>query len=254
MSSISKLFIYLYLVICFCPRDINAQNNSEIAGAAAVIGSAVAMGIAVEQIKEQIELNATEYILKNHPDLKQFNLKILRLDGKKISDISRTSVIIFRIREFKINSDGIADYSDDKKKILFAFTSHGWVNNNGVNYSRMKWQMVDKDEWLNMMVAYSKLASKEDDIFKLKEILTNGKITKNGIRSRDRKKDKIDFHFLDGDSYVVADYSVDYKFVYNENSLGIFINETDNLVQIGRNDVSDIHYFLTTEGREYVDW
>ena len=206
---------------------------------------AVAMGIAVEQIKEQIELNATEYILKNHPDLKQFNLKILRLDGKKISDISRTSVIIFRIREFKINSDGIADYSDDKKKILFAFTSHGWVSNNGVNYSRMKWQMVDKDEWLNMMVAYSKLASKEDDIFKTKEILTNGKITRNGIRSRDRKKIKLIFIFLIS-SLFVADYSVDYKFVYNENSLGIFINETDNLVQMGRNDVL-IFTILTTE-------
>ena len=255
-----KLFIYFYLIICFYPCDLKAQNNSEIAGIAAGVATAgIAIGIAAEQINEQLELKATEYLLKNYPELKQFSLKILRFNGKKLSDISPTSLIIFKVREFNINSHGKEEFIEDKKKALFAFTSHGWINNNGVNYNRIKWEIVDKDEWLNMMVAYLKLASNENDSSKLKSALLVGRITKKGIREQiewgenvdiypdNRKKVKIDFYSLKGDSYIVTEYSSNYKFIYNEASLGIFINETGDLVQIGRNDITEIHNFFTTK-------
>ena len=47
--------------------------------------------------------------------------------------------------------------------------------------------------------------------------------------------------------YVVTDYSTDMKLIYNERSLGIFLKETGNLVQIGRGDIIEIHNFFFDE-------
>lgn len=44
--------------------------------------------------------------------------------------------------------------------------------------------------------------------------------------------------------YVVADYSNEMKFIYNERSLGIFLKETRDLVQIGRAEIINIHDFF----------
>jgi len=44
--------------------------------------------------------------------------------------------------------------------------------------------------------------------------------------------------------YVVTDYSSNMKLIYNEKSLGIFLKETKNLVQIGRGDIIKIHEFF----------
>ena len=50
-----------------------------------------------------------------------------------------------------------------------------------------------------------------------------------------------------GDMYLVTDYSPDMKFIYNERSLGIYLKETMNLIQIGRGDLIKIHEFFFDE-------
>ncbi|WP_417855053.1 hypothetical protein [Xanthomarina gelatinilytica] len=57
----------------------------------------------------------------------------------------------------------------------------------------------------------------------------------------------IPFFKLSGDMYVVTDYSERLKLLYNERSLGIFLKETRDLVQIGRGDIIDIHDFFFEE-------
>ena len=54
----------------------------------------------------------------------------------------------------------------------------------------------------------------------------------------------IPFYKLGGDMYVVTDYSDQMKFIYNERSLGIFLKETKDLVQIGRSEIIKIHDFF----------
>lgn len=44
--------------------------------------------------------------------------------------------------------------------------------------------------------------------------------------------------------YLVTDYSPEMKLVYNENSLGVFLKKTGDLVQMKRSVVIDIHEFL----------
>ena len=77
----------------------------------------------------------------------------------------------------------------------------------------------------------------------LKKALKEGKIVNTGVRAK-KAKDDINFYKIGGDMYLVTDYSEDFKFVYNERSFGMFLKETRDLVQIGRNDLIRIHKFI----------
>ena len=52
------------------------------------------------------------------------------------------------------------------------------------------------------------------------------------------------FYNLGDDSYLVREYSDEYKLVYNEKSLGLFIKDWGSLTQIGNVSVNKIHEFL----------
>ena len=66
-----------------------------------------------------------------------------------------------------------------------------------------------------------------------------------GVKARKGKD--LDFYKLEGDMYLVTDYSSGMKLIYNERSLGIFLKATNDLIQIGRSDIIDIHAFFFEE-------
>ena len=220
----------------------SSKNFAQTDGAAvALAGSIVALGVgiaAIEDMKERVELRGTEWLLENHPEIKSFSLKTIDFDGKKMKDMSNVSVITFKLQEF---TPGENIKLDGRKQVLFAFTSYGWLNDQGIDFSRVQWYKIDEAEWLKMMIAYSKGSSMEKNEEVLRDKLKNGAIVNKGIRV----KGKIDipFYKLDGDMYVVGDYSPEMKFIYNERSLGIFLKKTGNLVQIRRNSIMEIISF-----------
>ena len=237
-----KILILILIGIYIIPQNLKAQNND--AAVAAGVGALVAIGAgiaAVQQMKEQVELEATQHILSNFPQYNRFLLKTLDFDGKKLKDISSTSVITFKMREFDIDNDRKAILG--KRMVLFAFTSNGWINQYGVDFKKIQWHLVSSDEWLNMMTSYSKVASAEKDDAKIKKVLIDGEVVNKGVRAK-KSKDDIDFYKIGGDMYLVTDYSEDFKFVYNERSFGIYLKKTRDLVQIGRNDLIKIHKFI----------
>ena len=238
-----KIFTFLVIISLLLPKNVEAQNNG--AATAAVVGGLLAIGAgiaAIEQMKEQAELTGTEWVLTNRPELTSFSLKTLDFNGKKLKDMSSVSVIIFNIQEFEPMNKPILN---GKKQILFGFTSYGWINEQGIDFNKVKWHLVDKMEWLKMMTSYVKVASGQVDESHIKEALVAGKIVNKGI---DGKGDlEIPFYKLEGDMYVVIDYSADMKFIYNERSLGIFLKETKDLVQIGRSEIIKIHEFFFDE-------
>lgn len=247
-----KLFLILIILSLIIPKQTKAQNNAE--AAAAVVGGLLAIGAgiaAVEQMKEQAELTATQWVLSNMPELTSFSLQTLDFNGKKLKDISAASVISFKIQEFIPTADPILD---GKKQVLFGFTSRGWISQYGIDFDKVKWHLIDGSEWMNMMIAYVKVASEEDDDAILKDNLSVGLVVNKGVRVK--KKLVIPFFKLTGDMYVVTDYSPEMKLLYNERSLGIFLKETMDLVQIGRGDIIKIHEFFLGEGQgsRYNDW
>jgi hypothetical protein len=104
------------------------------------------------------------------------------------------------------------------------------------------WLLVDEREWINMMTSYIKVASDEKSIENINKVLKEGKIVNKGVKVNGKLV--LPFYKLEGDMYVVTDYSDMMKLLYNENSLGIFLKKTRNLVQIGRGDIIEIHDFL----------
>jgi len=151
-------------------------------------------------------------------------------------------VITYKIQEFQLQDK---PELNGKKYLLFGFTSYGWANEMGVDLSRVSWYMIDAAEWTNMMVAYVKTASDERNDSTIKERLKTGKIVNKGIK--DGFDYTIPFFRLEGDMYAVRDYNEMMKLIYNERSLGIYLKETSDLVQIGRGDIIDIHEFFNEE-------
>ncbi len=235
-----KSVLILIIIVLLIPKYSKAQNNNT-AAIAGVAGSLLAIGVgiaAVEEMKERAELTATQWILLNHPELKSFSLKTLDFNGKKLKDMSSTSVISFKIQEFN-PSDKIV--LDGEKQVLFGFTSYGWISETGIDFNKVKWFLIDSKEWMNMMVAYSKVSSSEKNEAIIKEKLNSGKIVNNGIKVK--SKLEVPFYKLEGDMYLVADYSSEMKLIYNEKSLGILLKETGDLVQMGRNNLIETHEF-----------
>lgn len=236
-KSLILLITFVYLV----PQNLKAQND----GAVAVAGALVAIGAgiaAVKQMEERAELTATQWILSNNPELTSFSLKTLSFDGKKLKDMSATSVITYKIQEFTPSDKAELD---GRKQVLFGFTSQGWINEYGIDFNKIKWFLIDADEWMNMMISYVNVSSSENDENKLKETLAKGKVVNKGVKVS--SKLVIPFYKLTGDMYVVTDYSSELKLIYNERSLGIFLKETGDLVQIGRGDIIEIHEYFFEE-------
>lgn len=235
-----KITLLLIFVTFLFSKQINAQNNGDVA--VGVAGGLVALGIgiaSVEEMKEHAELEATEWILANHPEFSSFNLKTLDFNGKKAKDISNASVVSFTVQEFTPKMDPSLD---GKKYVLFCFTSRGWVNDSGLDFSKVIWHLVDSDEWMRMMIAYTKVASEEKDDTKLREILASGVIDNKGVKVKGKMK--LPFFNLTGDAYLATEYSDDMKFIYNEKSLCIFLKKTQNLIQMRRRTIIDTHIFL----------
>lgn len=235
-----KLLLALLIAIYLTPKPSNSQEGAAVA--AGIAGGLIAIGVgiaAMEQMKENAELTATQWVLANNPEMTSFSLKTLDFDGKKLKDMSAASVISFKIQEF-IPSD--KPELDGTKQVLFGFTSHGWINEYGIDYNKVKWYLIDEAEWLNMMISYASLSSDIKDGTSLKSFLKEGKVVNKGIRVDGKLA--VPFFKLSGDMYVVSDYSPEMKLIYNERSLGIFLKHTNDLVQIGRGDIINIHEFF----------
>jgi hypothetical protein len=230
--------IILSLLLAFSLKT-NAQKNDGIIAAVAgiaAIGSAIAINA---QMKEMAELKATEWLLTEHPEFTSFSLKTLDFDAKKKKDASAVSIVTYKVQLFEPSDKPDLN---GKKYVLFAFLSHGWVSQNGLDFNKFMWHLVDEKEWINMMSSYIKVASDEKSIENINKVLKEGKVVNKGVKVKGKLV--LPFYKLEGDMYVVTDYSEMMKLLYNENSLGIFLKRTRNLVQIGRGDIIEIHDFL----------
>src|SRR5690606_37136756 len=124
-----------------------------------------------------------------------------------------------KIQEFEPKEDIVLD---GEKYVLIGFTSHGWINEYGIDFDKVKWFLVNDTEWSSMMLAYVKMASGVNSV--VMEDIVKGKIVNKGLRRKGKME--VPFYKISGDMYVATDYSNEMKFIYTERSLGIFLKET----------------------------
>ena len=238
-----KLFIVVLVAAMLIPSSAKSQNNDGAAAAAAGI-LAIGAGIAaIEQLKEQLEQKAVEEVLTAYPNLINFELKTGSLKGTKMKDLSSVGIVTFEIK----------DIDTSNKYVLFAFLSNGWSNQFGVDYSKLKWKLFSKNEWNKLMQAYIKTASKIEISI---EDVASSKIVNKGVQQN--KKFIIEFSKIKGDVYYTSDYSDEFKIVFNERSLGLYLKQSNpdefrrggprgDLVQIRRNSIIRAHSFLNSD-------
>ena len=247
-----KLFTLALIAALLFPSSAKSQNNDGAAAAAAAAGIlAIGAGIAaIEQLKEQLEQKAVEEVLTAYPELINFELKTGSLKGTKMKDLSSVGIVTFEIK----------DLDTRNKYILFAFLSNGWSNQYGVDYSKLKWKLFSKNEWNKLMQAYITTASKSivnraiPDEISIEDVASS-KIVNRGVQQN--KKFIIEFAKIKGDVYYTSDYSDEFKIVFNERSLGLYLKQSDSdefrrggprgdLVQIRRKSIISAHSFLNS--------
>ena len=238
-----KLFTVVLVAAMLIPSSAKSQNNDGAAAAEAGI-LAIGAGIAaIEQLKEQLEQKAVEEVLTAYPNLINFELKTGSLKGTKMKDLSSVGIVTFEIK----------DIDTSNKYVLFAFLSNGWSNQFGVDYSKLKWKLFTRNEWNKLMQAYIKTASKIEISI---EDVASSKIVNKGVQQN--KKFIIEFSKIKGDVYYTSDYSDEFKIVFNERSLGLYLKQSNpdefrrggprgDLVQIRRNSIIRAHSFLNSD-------
>jgi len=228
VNQMKKSIIILLVALVFIPKEQIAQNNDGVAAAAGAlaIGGAIA---AVEQIKETLEQEAVEQVLTAYPYLINFELKTGSLKGTKLKDLSSVGVITFEI----------TDKDSGKKYVLFAFTSQGWANEYGIDFSRLLWKNFTAQEWNSLMQEYIKTASGVD--LTIDEV-AQSKIVNTGVKQG--AKFILRFEKIGGDVYLTSDYSDEFKVVFNERSLGLYLKATRDLIQVRRKAIIKAHNHL----------
>ena len=263
-----KKIVLVVLTIClFFPKNLSAQKGEGVAVAAGLIAGIAATAIAVEQLKEELELFASEYIIENY-DIKAFELKINGLSDKaKNSDPSTVSVLSFNISPIDYQYGN--DLASERIALLVFFDS-GWRNENGIDITKVKFAPFNKAKWNNLLGGYIGLASgvkiensKVPVYKKSRNSESSAKITvdnedyeptgeyKNFKYIAIERKGIVNsnsvilpFKKITGDTYFMEDFSEEYKLIFNERSLGLYLKSVGRLVQIKRSLVDDITDFL----------
>ena len=225
-----KIALSLLIITLLFPNKSFSQNDDQIATAAAVVGT-VAGVIKIDQIEEMLEQIAVEEVLSSYPHLVNFELKTSSLNGTKLKDISSVEIITYTITDVDTNN----------KYVLFAFASFGWANEYGVDFTRLLWKNFDKNEWNNLMKSYINTASGID--LSLAEV-SESKIVNTGVKQG--SKFILKFDKIGGDTYLTSDYSNEFKVVFNEKSLGLYLKSTQNLIQIRRRTIIEAHEHLNS--------
>lgn len=227
-----KTILILLIAGMFMPKQVTAQNNDGVAAAAAgllAIGGAIA---AIEQIKENLEQVAVEQVLTAYPYLVNFELKTGSLKGTKLKDLSSVGVITFEI----------TDRDSGEKYVLFAFTSQGWANEYGVDFSRLMWKNFTSDKWNKLMQNYIQTAS---GVELTMDEVAQSKIVNTGVKQG--SKFILKFDKIGGDVYLTSDYSDEFKIVFNERSMGLYLKATRDLVQVRRKAIIKAHEHLNDD-------
>jgi hypothetical protein len=136
-----RFITFLFTLLIIANAQAQAGKTALIAGGAAILAG-VAIYASVEQVHEGLEQQATEWFLATHPEERLFRLKVKSVSGTKLSDLSNVSCILYTVYTYDLESRKIKD-----KFILLGFHSHGWISENGVNFQKISYSLINKTQW-----------------------------------------------------------------------------------------------------------
>lgn len=136
-----KRIIYFTLFIILSSSVGLSQNDDKgkIKEAAIdlVFGAAEA-AIQLQLYIEDLELQATNYILATRPDLTSFRVKLMGIDNTSLLDFSNVEVFCFALVSYDKNS-----LEEIDRNVFMLTTSKGWINENGIEFEKTTWKTYD---------------------------------------------------------------------------------------------------------------
>ncbi len=236
----------------------------------AAIGAAVA---AQENLEEELEYAATNFILDSRPEITYFKLKTIKTNTKTNKDKSKVNIVPFGLE----NCTEMIDGKCDPEVVLMSF-SNGWVNEYGLDFSKVSFYTYTYDQMLDFFKDYLKIITpiQFDSVLEIPVMTKTEKkaINQNNFyeidgkkwyqtgefksilslnfsgRGLTEKKDelKIIFPFEKvygrGDGYKVGKHNDEFKIVFNEKRLGLFNISRAELFQINNSTIQEIMAFL----------
>ena len=303
-----KKIILFILVLSFSFHNKIYSQNDNDAFAAALIGAALVAN-AVEEYKESLEQLATDIIISEYTGITQFRLEVIGLGGggEAWSSDGKLSFVPLGLTIMK---NGLLT---NDRKLVVLLLSKGWVNEYGLDYTKISSELWEKDDWNNFICKYSELNSPNNikitdylvpfykdlgspysrlqDIPKVPNqvIVSSEKLDaikgKGSAKERSAKNKKeiqhrifehqVDsfinvgllnikrdglhykknllsskiaypFYNLNGDDYIVEDYSSTMKVFANESRIGLFQKTTKSSMLLNNFLVNKVHNFINS--------
>ena len=146
-----KKLVYLFLIIIILvPKQSKAQDGAAAAvGAAAVVGGIIGAAVSAENNRERLELIATNYILKNYPNLRGFSVKVLSHNSTTLKDLSGVKCVIFAFSEYETSMGDKL-----KNEVLLMFDSNSWINKYGTKTYKRIAVRLDRNKWNSLLKKY----------------------------------------------------------------------------------------------------
>ena len=280
------------ILISVCLLFMNSWNSRECCAQSAldvvvpgVMAAAVIAAVTIEKVKESVEVEGTRYMLANHPEVDAFNLKVMDLVGKKLSDAAAMRLVVFQVKEVDIDAFEVSG-----RMVLMMFTSPGWITEEGVNFDKVRFELLVKKDWDNWMMRYVGLATEvpvDIETGRIPILIeTDGSACESGapgyfkrrstqvdaescfrlsgetadvgrVHLRTRELDYLDekgkerfclpLYDVSGDTYIRENHSDYPVLVRNEKAMGIFDPKLDELILLQTRLVNRITDFLRVD-------
>tara|TARA_B100001113_G_C21067725_1_gene604183 strand:+ start:527 stop:1411 length:885 start_codon:yes stop_codon:yes gene_type:complete len=149
-----RKYILLLILPIICVKNTYSQNNNDAAVWGALIGAAT-VAAAIEQHKEVLENLAVNYLIANYPEYEEFRLEVIGFGagGNTTTDNSSVNLVPFGVTKLDNTTE------TDDRKLLLLFASKGWINQYGLDYSKIKWELWSLEKWNKLLIKYTEISS-----------------------------------------------------------------------------------------------
>lgn len=150
-------YLIVLLIIILIPSQAYSQRDkgAEIAAgvvAAGAVAAAVAVAVSVEDMKEELEYHANNYVVSNLGDT-HYKLKLLDFNGKNRTDEGDQKLVTFSYKTYNEN------LSIKERKIIFMHGSPGWLAPTGLRVESVTFSVWDIERWDGMAVTIAEKAA-----------------------------------------------------------------------------------------------
>ena len=256
----SKYLLIILSILLVNQFKVKAQTNGQAAAAGAAIAAIgiIALISDADKAKEGLERKVTEWVLENNEfnEIGEFELKFIDYDFLSKSELQNASVVGFKLT-----------FKGKEPSVILVLLSPGWVNDYGVNFTKVIPYEIHKKEWEKMMETFLNLAKeKSTPTFSISNIpVSNTGLFKKSEKSPTEKLENLNnvyathlefynkvngaskFEFgkpYNGDYHIVKSFNEDFKIDFNEGRFNLYVKRTKELIRFRGRFVNLINQIL----------